>query len=139
MSEKKNLNSKSDIVREACNKQRNLWVNLISSRKRNFFSNINTSDITNNKSFWKRTKPISADKIKTNSKKILIEKRKTISSCKVQEKIVSEKIISDGQTVAEISYNFVQYCSKFENIYWPWLWYWFHYNWWPIYKCSQYV
>ena len=43
------LNTKSDIDRKAYNKQRNLCISLIRSEMKNFFSNINTSDITNNK------------------------------------------------------------------------------------------
>ena len=52
------LNTKSDIDRKAYNKQRNLCVSLIRIEKKNFFfSNINTSDITDNKTFWKTVKP----------------------------------------------------------------------------------
>ena len=43
------LNTKSDIDRKAYNKQRNLYVSLISSEMKNFLSNINTGDITDNK------------------------------------------------------------------------------------------
>ena len=45
------LNTKSDIDRKAYNKQRNLCVSLIRSEKKNFLSNINTCDITDNKTF----------------------------------------------------------------------------------------
>ena len=68
------LNTKSDIDRKAYNKQCNLCVSLIRSEKKNFFSNINTSDITDNKTFWKTVKPFFTDKIKTKSKITLIEK-----------------------------------------------------------------
>ena len=68
------LNTKNDIDRKAYNEQRNLWVILIMSEK-NFFSNINTSDITDNKIFWKTVKPYFTDKIKTKSKITLIEKK----------------------------------------------------------------
>ena len=51
------LNTKSDINSKAYNKQRNLCVSLIRSEKKNSFSNINTSDITDNKTFWKTVKP----------------------------------------------------------------------------------
>ena len=47
------LNTKSDIDRKAYNKQRNLCVSLIRKEKKNFFSNINTNDITDNKIFCK--------------------------------------------------------------------------------------
>ena len=62
------LNTKSDIDRKAYNKQSNLCGSLIRSEKKNFFSNINTSDIRDNKTFWKTVKPFFTDKIKTKSK-----------------------------------------------------------------------
>ena len=68
------LNTKSDIDRKAYNKRRNLCVSLIRSEKKNFFSNINTSDIIDNKTFWKTVKPFFTDKIKTKSKITLIKK-----------------------------------------------------------------
>ena len=69
------LNTKSDTDRKAYNKQRNLCVSLIRSEKESFFSNINTSDITDSKIYWKTVKPYFTDKIKTNSKITLIEKK----------------------------------------------------------------
>ena len=48
---KKFLNPKSDIDRKAYNKQRNLCVGLIRREKKNFFNNISTRDITDNKLF----------------------------------------------------------------------------------------
>ena len=68
------LNTKSDIDRKAYNKQRNLCVSLIRSEIKNFFSNINTCDITD-KTFWKTVKPFFTDKIKAKSKIALIEKK----------------------------------------------------------------
>ena len=94
------LNTKSDIDRKAYNKQRNFCVSLIRSEKKNFFSNINTSDITDNKTFWKTVKPFFTDKIKTKSKITLIEKN--IVSQEGEEKIVSEKIITEDQALAEV-------------------------------------
>ena len=93
------LNTKSDIDRKAYNRQRNLCVSLIRSEKKNFYSNINKSDITD-KTFWKTVKPFFTDKIKTKSKITLIEKN--IVSQEGQEKIVSEKIITEIQAVAEV-------------------------------------
>ena len=65
--ENKFLNTKSEIDRKAY-KQRNLCGSLIRSENKNFFSNINTSDITDNKTFWKTVKQFFTDKIKTKSK-----------------------------------------------------------------------
>ena len=74
------LNTKSDIDRKAYNKQRNLCVSLIRREKKNFFNNINTRDITNNKTFWKTVKPLFTDKIQTKSKITLIEKKRCLWS-----------------------------------------------------------
>ena len=73
---------------------------MIRSEKKNFFSNINISDVTDNKTFWKKVKPFFTDKIKTKSKITLIEKK--IDSQESQKEIVSEKIITEDQTVAEV-------------------------------------
>ena len=78
------LNTKSDIDRKAYTKQRNLCVSLTKSERNNFFSNINTSDITDNKTFSKTVKPFFTDKIKAKPKITLIEKKK--SSRKVKTK-----------------------------------------------------
>ena len=79
------MNYKSDIDRNAYNKQRNLCVSLIRSEKKSFFSNINTSDITDDKTFWNTVKPFFTDKIKTKSKITLIKKKK-LSPRKVKRK-----------------------------------------------------
>ena len=47
------LNTISDIDRKTYNKQCNLCAGFIRSEKKNFVSNINASDITDNKTFWK--------------------------------------------------------------------------------------
>ena len=94
------LNTKSDIDRKTYNKQRNLCVSLIRREKKNFFNNINTRDITNNKTFWKTVKPLFTDKIQSKPKITLIDKK--VISGVGQEKIVSEKVISEDQAVAEV-------------------------------------
>ena len=62
------LNTKSDIDRKAYNKQRNLCVGLIRREKKNFFNNISTRDITDNKTFWKTVKLLFTNKVQTKSK-----------------------------------------------------------------------
>ena len=69
------LNTKRDVDRKAYNKQRNLCVILIRREKKNFFNNISTHDITDNKTFWKIVKPFFTDKIQTKSKITLTEKK----------------------------------------------------------------
>ena len=75
------FSTKNDIDRKVYNKQRNLCVSLIRSEKKNFFSNINTCDITDNKTFWE---PFFTDKIRAKSKITLIEKK--LSPRKVKRK-----------------------------------------------------
>ena len=98
------LNTKSDIDRKAYNKQCIPCVSLIRRGKENFFGNINTRDITDNKIFWKPVKPFFTNKIKIKSKITLIEKR--IISKEGQEEIVSKKIVTEDQTVVEVFKNF---------------------------------
>ena len=95
------LNTKSDIDRKAYayNKQRNLCVTLIRDEKKNF-NKINTTTITDSKTFWKTLKPFFTDKIKTKSKITLIEKKN--SSQEGQKEIVSEKKITEDQAVVEV-------------------------------------
>ena len=69
------LSTKRDIDRKAYNKQHKLSVSLIRWGKKNFFNNINTCDITDNKTFWKTIKPLFTDKVQTKSKITLIEKK----------------------------------------------------------------
>ena len=94
------LNIKSDIDRKAYNKQRNICVSLFCQEKKNFFNNIITLDITDNKTFWKTIKPLFTDKVQTKSKITLIEKK--VASREKQEQKVSEKVISEDQAVVGV-------------------------------------
>ena len=44
-------------------------------RKKSFFSNLNTKDINDNKTFWKTVKLLFTEKVKINSKITLIEEK----------------------------------------------------------------
>ena len=94
------LNTKTDIDRKTYNKQRNLCVSLVRREKKNFFNNISTRDITDNKTFWETVKPLFTDKVQTRSKITPIEKK--VASREGQEQIVSGKVISEDQEVAEV-------------------------------------
>ena len=93
------LNSKSDIDRKAYNKQRNICVTLIRQEKKNFYSNLNMRDVTDNKMFWKKVRPLFTDKIQTKSKITLIEKKVLKENGKVDE---VEEVITDDKAIAEI-------------------------------------
>ena len=99
------LNTKSGIGRKVYNNQHNLYVSLIRWEKKNFFNNISTHDITDNKMFWKIVKPLFTDKIQTKSKITLIEKK--VVSGVGQEQIPSEKVISEDQAVADVFNKFL--------------------------------
>ena len=47
------LNTKSDIDRKAYNKQRNYIVSLLRNEKKNFYSNLDTTIVIDNRTFWK--------------------------------------------------------------------------------------
>ena len=69
------LNTKSDIDRKQYNKQRNLCLSLIRRENKNFFNNISTRYITDNKTSWKTAKLLFADKIQTKSKSTFIKNK----------------------------------------------------------------
>ena len=74
-------------------------MSLFTWEKKNFLNNISTCDITA-KTFWKTVKPLFTDKVHTKSKITLIEKK--VVSREGKEQIVSEKMISEDQVVAEV-------------------------------------
>ena len=87
------LNTKSDLDRKAYNKQGNYVVNLLRKAK-SFYSNLNASILTENRTFWKTIKPFLAEKSKKLSKITLIEGNQIISQDKQIAKIFNEYFIS---------------------------------------------
>ena len=63
------LNTKSDIDRKAYNKQRNYVVSLLRNEKKNFYSNLDTKIVIDNKTFWKTVKPFLFEKVTKHSKR----------------------------------------------------------------------
>ena len=94
---KKFLNSKSETDLKAYNAQRNLCVSLIRQAKKQYSSNLNTHNVTDNTNFWKRVKPLLTNNVNTKSKITLIEKKYKDNSTEY-----SEEIISDDKQVAEV-------------------------------------
>ena len=88
------LNTRSDIDRKAYNKQRNYVVSLLRKKKKEFYSNLNTDILTENKTFWKTVKPFLADKTNKTSRITLIEDKKTISQDIEIAKTFNEYFIS---------------------------------------------
>ena len=69
------LNTKSDLDRKAYNKQRNYVVSLLRKEKKDFYGNLNTSVLTENKTVWKTVKPFLTEKSKKVSKITLTEEK----------------------------------------------------------------
>ena len=88
------LITKSDLDRKAYNKQRNYVVSLMRKEKKEFYGNLNTSVLTENRTFWKTVKPFLAEKSKKVSKITLIEDNQIISQDKQIAKIFNEYFIS---------------------------------------------
>jgi hypothetical protein len=77
--------------RKAYSKQRNYCVSLLRKTKRNYYNNLNTKSVVDNKCFWKSIKPLLSDKL-VKSEKINLEE--------------NDDIISNENEVSEILNNF---------------------------------
>ena len=75
----KYLNTKNELNRNAYNKQRNYVVSLLRKEKKEFYGNLNTNALTENKTFCKTVKLILAGKTKKVFKITLIEDNQIIS------------------------------------------------------------
>ena len=74
----KSLNTKSDIDRNAYNKPCNYVVSLLRSEKKNFYSNLDTKVVIDNRTFWKTVKPLLSEKETKKSKINSVEDDKII-------------------------------------------------------------
>ena len=68
------LKEKSLESKKAYNKQRNICVSMVKKAKKEHFQNINLSEITDNKKFWKTVSPLFGNIVKANQQINLIEK-----------------------------------------------------------------
>ena len=85
---------KSNIDRKAYNKQRNYIVSLLRNEKNNFYSNLDTKVVIDNRTFWKTVKPFLSEKVTKHSKINLVEDDKIISRDEQIAKKFSEYFIS---------------------------------------------
>ena len=72
------LKEKSYELRLKYYKQRNLCVSLLRKSKRNFFSNLDLKIVSNNRKFWKATKPLFSEKAFNKESITLIENNEII-------------------------------------------------------------
>ena len=69
------LNTESEMNRKTYKKQCTCYVTLIRKAKQIFFGNINTADVTDNKTFGTIVKHFFTGKVTTRSKVTFIEKK----------------------------------------------------------------
>ena len=96
--------TKNESDRNNYNKQRNFCLSLIRKEKRNYFSNINVRNITDNKKFWKTVKPLFTEKVSFQSKITLIEKKYITQEG--EDDLEIENVISDDMEVSEVFNDF---------------------------------
>ena len=72
------LKVRSDENRIMYKKQRNICVSLLRKAKTKHYEDLKLADVTNNKKFWKRVKPLFGNKIKGNSNIVLVESKDLI-------------------------------------------------------------
>ena len=70
--------------------QRNYCVNLLGKSKKQYFSNISVSDVTDNKSFWKSVKPYFSNKGSNSNKITLVENDAIITNDRVISKTMNK-------------------------------------------------
>ena len=83
----KYLKDRSDKNNLAFKKQRNLCVSLLKKAKKDYFGNLKSSDICDNKKFWKSVKPLFNEQQVSTDKITLIE---------------NEAIVSEDSRISEI-------------------------------------
>ena len=88
------FNTRSDLQRKAYNKQRNYVVSLLRKEKKQFYSNLNTNILTENRTFWKTAKPFLTDKTQKTSRITLIEEERVISQDHLIAKTFNEYFIN---------------------------------------------
>ena len=74
--------------------QRNYCVNLLRKSKKQYFSNINISDVTDSKSFWKSVKPDFSNKGLNSNKISLVKNDAIITNDRVISKTMNKFVIN---------------------------------------------
>ena len=71
-----------------------------------FFGNLNITNVTDNKTFYRTIEPFFIDKVKTCSKNALIQKMEL--QRKEKEKVIIEEVISNDCDISETLNNFLK-------------------------------
>ena len=76
----KYLGNKTDENKRKYTRQRNYCVSLLRKTKREYYSNLDVKNITDNKTFWKIVKPFLLDKVTSTQKITLTENDKIVKN-----------------------------------------------------------
>ena len=96
LSRLKNRYNKSSTAEnwEAFCRHRNLCVKVFRNENNNFYKNLNISDITDNKKFWRTVRPVLSDKGRSHSKITLIENDMIVSNDKEVAETLNDYFVS---------------------------------------------
>ena len=96
------LKNRSNRNRDLFRKQRKLCVSVLRKCKKDYFSNLNGKQITNNKRFWKTVKPFLLNKV--------------LSSERINLTDENDSLVKDCGEVAKELNNFFSFVVKYLNI-----------------------
>ena len=93
--------NKTDSAKAAYKKQRNICTSLFRKAKSDYYSNLNTNSITDNKKFWKTVKPLFSEKVMSAESITIVE---------------NDTIYNNGSDVSQIFNQFFSNVVKNLNI-----------------------
>ena len=88
------LNTRSDLDRNLHNKQRNHVASLLRKGQKQFYSILNTNNLTESRTFWKTVKPFLTDKTNKTSRITLIEEERVMYQDHLIAKTFNEYFIN---------------------------------------------
>ena len=83
----KYLRNKTDENKRNYTKQQNYCVSLVRKSEREYYSNLDVKNITDNKTFWKTVKPFLSGKVTSTKKITLIDNDKIVKMMMTQQEL----------------------------------------------------
>ena len=93
------LKDKTDEARTRYRKQRNICVHLLRRAKRNYYNDLDLSNVTDNRKFWKTIRPLFANKINVKNKIALNEDSISTNNDSSSIKISYNKSFSQNRDI----------------------------------------
>ena len=107
----KNLKDKTDEAIAKYRKQRNICVHLLYRAKRNYYNDLDLSNLTDNRKFWKTIRLLFANKIKVKNKLLSM---KIVNLLKMTKKWLTFLTLSLGILHLAIRYPAINHYLKLE-------------------------